>query len=345
MEKLNKIIQPVFLIALLVSLLLLLKDFLIPFSYALLIALIVYPICIKLEKNKVPRSLAIYISVFLVVAVLSLMVIVFVMQVQSVNKELPDLLGKLNQLFIDAQNWIELNLGITINQQQILITDSGKNLPSILGKIITGSIGIAAESLINIIIIPLFAILILYYRNSLVNFVNSLFGEEYRQSLTVILSEAIHMYYKYVKGMFWVYIIVGILNSIGLLLLGVNHAILFGLISALMTIIPYAGIIISSILPITLVWMETGNILYPLGVIGVFSLVQYLEANLIFPYIVGKQLGVNMLISIVSIFLGGVLWGVSGMILFLPFVALIKIISSHIEPLKPISKLLEIPKK
>jgi predicted PurR-regulated permease PerM len=140
--------------------------------------------------------------------------------------------------------------------------------------------------------------------------------------------------------MLLVYISVGVLNSIGLLLLHVKYAVLFGFITAFMTIIPYFGILVSSLLPITLVWLETNDIWYPIGVVLVFTFVQYLEANLIFPYIVGRQLGLNTLISILTILLGGALWGLSGMILLLPFVALLKIISSHIPSLKNLSDLL-----
>lgn len=98
---------------------------------------------------------------------------------------------------------------------------------------------------------------------------------------------------------------------------------------------------ISSVLPITMVWIETSNIWYPIGVISVFAIVQYLEASIIFPYIVGKQLGVNTLISVSSIFIGASIWGASGMILALPFVALLRIISEHIPEFEPFHKLLK----
>lgn len=185
--------------------------------------------------------------------------------------------------------------------------------------------------------------LILYYRGMLVKFVGSFLGAKYKENLSVILSETITVYFNYIKGMMLVYFIVGVLNSIGLLILGVEHAIMFGMASALMTIIPYIGILISSILPISMVWIDKGNILYPLGVMGVFSIVQFLEGNIISPYIVGKQLGINAFVSITAIFLGGLIWGFSGMILFLPFVAILKIISGHVDTLKPIHLFLKTP--
>lgn len=344
MENIKKITQPLFLIVLVLAILILLKGFLIPFAYGLLIALIVYPMCRKLESKKVPSSIAIFLSILLVAVVVGLIVFIFVLQVQALKKEIPELTSFLNKFLADTQKWVTTNFGLSLIEQDKLVIDMGKNISSNLGEIISGSFSFAAEAIFYAVIIPLYSVLILVYRKVLVDFVGSLIGEKYKKDLPAILSEAIHMYYNYIKGMLWVYIIVGALNSIGLLILGVDYAILFGMVTAFMTIIPYIGIIASSVLPITMVWAETNNILYPLGVIAVFSFVQYLEANIIFPYIVGKQLDVNTLVSIVAILLGGVIWGVSGMILFLPFVAILKIVSGHIEGLKPLHKLLAIPR-
>ncbi len=343
MVKIEKITQPLFFIVLIIALLIILKGFLIPFSFGLLIALIVYPICKKLENKKIPRPIAIFISIFFVVFIFFGIILIFVWQLNVLNKEIPELTIKLNQLLLDTQNWIDTTFGLSMVEQNSLITNTGKNLVSNVGKVISGSFSMATGTLFNLIIIPTYSILILYYRGMLVKFVSSFLGVKYKENLPVILSETITVYFNYIKGMLLVYFIVGILNSIGLLILGVEHAIMFGMASALLTIIPYIGILISSILPISMVWIDKGNILYPLGVIGVFSIVQFLEGNIISPYIVGKQLGINAFVSITAIFLGGLIWGFSGMILFLPFVAILKIISGHVDTLKPIHLFLKTP--
>ena len=239
-----------------------------------------------MENKRIPRSVAIFISIFIVMLVLGCVIFIFILQIKVLEKEIPELLIRFNVFLSDIQKWLVTNWGLSIIEQDNLISSTEKNLSTNICKIITGSFSIAADTLFNIVVIPLYSILILYYRNILVDFVSALFGEKYIKNIPAILSETIHVYYNYIKGMVWVYFIVGILNSIGLLLLGVDYAILLGMATAFMTIIPYVGIIISSILPISLVWIETDNILYPLGVIGIFSIVQYLEANIIFPYIV-----------------------------------------------------------
>jgi predicted PurR-regulated permease PerM len=137
-----------------------------------------------------------------------------------------------------------------------------------------------------------------------------------------------------------VYIMVGVLNSIGLLALGIEHAILFGMLTAIMTIIPYVGIILSALLPISIAWITRDSMWYPLGVIAVFTFVQYLEANIIFPSVVGSQLNISTWATLVAILAGGLLWGVAGMILFIPFLGILKLFSNEIESWKPINIIL-----
>jgi len=140
--------------------------------------------------------------------------------------------------------------------------------------------------------------------------------------------------------MLLVYLIVGVLNSIGLAIVGIPHPFLFGFIASVLTFIPYVGIIISSLLPIAISWITFNSIWYPLGVILVFSIVQMLEAYIIFPYAVGSRLKINTLVIIVMVIFGGILWGAAGMILFIPFISIVKLIADRTESLKTLSILL-----
>jgi hypothetical protein len=118
-------------------------------------------------------------------------------------------------------------------------------------------------------------------------------------------------------------------------------SILFGFIVSVFTFIPYFGIIISSLLPITVAWMTYDSVWYPVAVIAWFAIVQILEAYLIFPLIIGKRLQVNILVMFMMIILGGMLWGAAGMILFIPIVSLVKIMADKSDNLKFISELLK----
>jgi predicted PurR-regulated permease PerM len=188
--------------------------------------------------------------------------------------------------------------------------------------------------------IPVFSALILFHRQMLSNALYELFPPERKKTIHEILVETIHAYYNFIKGMLVVYLIVGLLNSIGLLIIGVPHPFLFGFIASILTFIPYVGIMISSLLPIAVSWITYNSIWYPLAVIAVFSIVQLLEAYIIFPFAVGSRLKINTLVIITMVIVGGILWGAAGMILFIPFISIIKLISDRTPSLKTLSVLL-----
>jgi predicted PurR-regulated permease PerM len=161
-----------------------------------------------------------------------------------------------------------------------------------------------------------------------------LFPAQRKERIREILHLSIQSYYNFIKGMLLVYLIVGLLNSLGLYILGIPHPVLFGFTASILTFIPYVGIIIAALLPITISWVTYNSIWYPVGVIAVFSVVQYLEANVIFPLAVSSRLKLNALVTIAAIVIGGILWGVAGLILFIPFLGIMKMIADRTPDLK-----------
>ena len=280
MKTLSKLNQPLFFMVLLIALLILLKEFLIPLAYGFIVALMVYPLFKKLQERKINTALAIFMALSVVVIFAAFIVFIFSLQFKIINREIPELMGRFDAAVVQLQQWIATNTGVSINEQNNVISHTEKKLMSNVGEIITGSFSFAAGAVLNMIIIPIYAALILFYRKKLVGFTQSLLEDKLNGNFSKVISETIHVFFNYVKGMIWVYLIVGVLNSIGLLFLGVDYAILFGMVTAFMTIIPYLGILLSSVLPITMAWNETNNILYPLGVVAIFAVVQYLEANI-----------------------------------------------------------------
>jgi predicted PurR-regulated permease PerM len=210
--------------------------------------------------------------------------------------------------------------------------------------LIRNAISASTFSIVLLVLIPVYSVLILYYRQHWLKILARLFPSESDENLREMLSLTIKAYYNFIKGMALVYVVVGGLNSVGLLLLGVPHAILFGFIASILTFIPYVGIIVGSLLPITMAWITYDSIWYPVGIIGIFAFVQYLEANVIFPLAVSNRLNVNTLVMLIAIFAGGILWGMAGMILFVPFIGIAKLIADHNPKWKTVSMMLGIEK-
>ncbi|MFN4286220.1 MAG: AI-2E family transporter [Lacibacter sp.] len=313
----------------------------IPLSYALFIAIVLYPITRWLEQQRVPRSLAITAGLLLVTLLFGLLLWLFALQLRAFWTDLPLLRNKLLPLFAQIQQWLQVHWGITLTEQHNWLLQLGERAPALAGNLLAGTMQRTGTALFMLFLIPVFAALFLYNRGAFVLFLEKLAGPAYHSRLQQLLRQVIDTYFHFIRGMLLVYLIVGILNSLGLLALGIRHAVLFGFLTAIMTIIPYFGIVVSALLPITMAWVTKDSIWYPLGVIGVFAFVQYLEANVIFPKVVAAQLNVSTWATLVAFVAGGLVWGVHGMILFIPFVAILKMVCNVVPEWEALLVLLQ----
>lgn len=315
------------------------RDIFIPLSFGILLSFVLYPVCAWLERKGVSRLAAIVVSLTLLILLGLLLLLLLVFQFVTFTDDWPAIQSKVNSSLSALSLFLADVVGFSLEQQERIIeqmTDqSGSNILSVVRRTVSAS----AFSMVLLILVPVYTVLLLYYRRYWVKVLGRLFPTESNERLKEILSLTIQAYYNFIKGMALVYLIVGTLNSVGLLLLGVPHAILFGFIASILTFIPYVGIIVGSLLPMAMSWITYDSIWYPIGVVGIFAFVQYLEANVIFPLAVSKRLNVNTLIMLLAIFGGGILWGMAGMILFVPFAGIAKLIADHNPKWKTISLL------
>jgi len=316
------------------------KSLFIPLSFGLLIAFIAYPLCKWLENRHWPRSLAIGLIILVILILFLPLLGLLGYELNILLRDLPRIRTKVGGYSPGIQIWLKETWGIGTDTQSAWINKIISEIQNGLGSSLKLVLNTTVSTLFTLVMIPVFASLFLYHRGSFVKFLESLVGESYRENLHHLLHLSIVTYFRFVKGTFFVYIIVGILNSAGLLMLGIEHAVLFGMITAFMTIIPYIGIIISALLPLAVAIITKDSLWYPAGVIVVFTFVQYLEANVIFPRVVGIQLNLSTWSTLVAIMAGTILWGVAGMILFIPMLAILKIISDQVAGLKSLNILL-----
>ena len=137
-----------------------------------------------------------------------------------------------------------------------------------------------------------------------------------------------------------VVVILGLLNAIGLWIIGLENALFFATFAALLAVIPYIGIIIGSLPAVLYALLFSGSLWMPLGVIAVFAVVQFLEGNFITPNIIGSRVSINPFMALVALIIGGQIWGIVGMIIFVPFVGILKCIFDEVEDLRPYGYLL-----
>lgn len=315
------------------------RDIFIPISFALLISFILYPVCTWMQRRGIGKLTAIIIALSLLISIGLLLVVLLVTQALNFLHEWPTLQTKFTAVAEEISQLIA-DRGITKEQQSNWISSVVNQAGGKALQVLSNTISASVFSAVMLVLIPIYAILILYYRHQWMEIIYRIFPNERRDSLRKVVALTIETYYNFIKGMGIVYLIVGTLNSIGLLLLGVPHAILFGFIASVLTFIPYVGITIGSLLPITMAWVTYDSVWYPVGIIGIFTFVQYLEANIIFPLAVSQRLNVNTFVMLIAIFTGSLLWGMAGMILFVPFVGILKLVADHNPRWKTVSMML-----
>jgi predicted PurR-regulated permease PerM len=316
------------------------RPLLVPLSFAVLISFVLYPVCAWLEKKGVGRVSSILLSITLLFVLVAGAVTLLIQQFGLFLKEWPVIKIKIIESIEQLSLFFINQYDVSKDQQQQFLNDLFNQSSGDVLQIIQQTLSASAFGLVLIVLVPIFAILILFYRHLLVEVTYRLFPDERKESIKNILFQTISTYYNFIKGMMLVYLIVGSLNSIGLLLLGVPHAIFFGFIAAILTFIPYVGIMIGALLPMAMAWITFNSIWYAVGVVGIFTFVQYLEANVIFPLAVSNRLNINALATLIAIIVGGILWGFAGMILFVPFLAIVKLVADLHPKMKTWSILL-----
>ena len=307
-----------------------------PLSFAVLISFILYPFCRWIENKKIPRSIAIGIGLGLITTLIALVIYLLGTQFVQFEASWPSISEKVGQSLEAISQKITEILSISRSGQNEWVKNSITRLISTLGSALLNSGG----SLAVVVIVPVYSALILYNREGLVNILLGFFHPSKKDTILRVLHKTIKTYYDFIKGMLTVYLIVGLLNSLGLLIIGIPQAFLFGFVASILTFIPYIGIMIASLLPITVAWITKDSAWYAAGVVIVFAIVQYLEANIIFPMAVSSRLKINTLATLSVMFIGGILWGAAGMILFIPFAAITKLIADEVDPEGTVARLL-----
>ena len=318
------------------------RPILIPLCYSILLAMVLYPLVARLEGKGLPRWLAIGCGLALVGVIFGSLAALLVRQVDAFLAHLPELTGRTGTDFGTFWQWLRGQVHHAAPEDTWygpLLQAFPEHIAPYLERLIEPLLSL----LFDLFIIPVFTALLLYDRRHWVAVLSAWVDPMWAPRLPGLLQKAVSNFARFILGMTQVYLIVGTLNSIGFLLLGVPNAVLFGLLTAVATMIPYLGIILASLLPVTLAYSATGSWWMPLGVIAVLGVVQYLEANLIFPKVVGGKLGLNTLASLLIIFAGGLLWGIAGMVLSLPLMSVLKLVSEEVPRWAPLHRLISAP--
>lgn len=316
------------------------KFILIPLAFGVFFAMLLDPLRASLERFRIGRVASILLSMLAVFLLLAGIFSLLSIQFFQFADRLPEANEKIQQIGGDLIAFTESNFGIAPERQVDFLEEGLRNVINQSGEYLTTAVGATTSIFTTLGLLPLFVFFLMYYRDAYRTFLHRIFERDNRQSVDTVISDIQGVTQNYILGMMTVVVILAMLNAVGLWIVGLENFLFFAVFAAILAVIPYIGIILGSIPAILWALLFTESLWNPVAVVGVFAVVQFLEGNFITPNIIGSRVSINPFMALLALIIGGQLWGISGMILSVPFLGVLRCIFMEIEPLKPYGYLL-----
>lgn len=323
------------------AMLILAKPILVPLGFALLISFILYPLAKKLGMWGVNKMFAAFFSMLIMALIFGGGIYFFLTQITNLPNELSDFQDKIMGLLKDIIIYINSHVNLEADLEQDYIIDQIKEwFKNVAFPVAENTFYTTTSFLADLLVTFVYTFLLLIYRTGLTQAFIKFSPIDKREIAFNMFKKVQKVGQKYLSGMIVLIIILGLANSLGLWIIGVDSPFLFGFLAAAMSIIPYVGTTLGASIPVLYAFMSHDSLWIPFAVAVLFWAIQLIESNFLSPKIVGSSLQINALAAILSLLIGASVWGIAGMILFLPFVAMLKVICEEYEPLKPVALLI-----
>ncbi|MDQ3051496.1 MAG: AI-2E family transporter [Bacteroidota bacterium] len=318
-----------------IAILVVARSFLIPMTIAVLFSFLLLPISIFLENKGMPRELAIILSLLISFAILGALITFLYFEIMIFVDDFPVLKEKLNEKIVDLQRYIYRNFNVSRWEQKQWYKEQSGKFMTYSGTYITNFFTFTGELIATLFLLPIYIFFLTYYRDKIKKFLCRITPQTQDSYLVEVLRKTAKVSQKYIKGLLIDISILAVLNSTGFLILGIEHAIFLGVLAAILNLIPYIGVLIGSIFPFLLAILTEDSTSVAFGAIGVCIVVQFLDNNFITPKVVGSSVSINPLSTLIAIIIGGMLWGIAGMMLFIPLLGMLKVILDSFESTRP----------
>lgn len=311
------------------------QRYILPFVFAVIISIVLHPIVNFLVRKKIKRILAIIIALLLTFIVIAAFVALIFSQASRFSDSWPILVDKFTGMLNQSISWASGYFDINPQKIHDWITKTKGELLNTSSAAIGHTLAILGNGVVVLFIIPVYIFMILFYQPLLLDFIHRLFDISNHSQLNEVITQVKTVIQRYLVGLVIEFVTVATLYSVGLLFLGIDYAILLGIIGGLLNVIPYLGGFVAAGLAMMVAMATKSTPLYALYILAIYYFIHLIDYNYIIPKIVASKVKINALISIMVIIAASALFGIPGMIICIPITGIIKLIFDHIEPLKP----------
>jgi len=316
------------------------QTLIVPLILGALLAIVLHPVVRLFVRLKFNRILAIVVTLLLSVLAIASFGLFLISQLSRFAESWPVFVEKFTLLINNTIHWIPGYFDISATKVNVWIADTKADLVNGSGLVIGQTLLSVGSGIVVLFLIPVYVFLFLYYKPLLLDFIHKLFADSQQAQVGLVVTQTKTVIQSYLTGLMIEIALVATLDAIGLLILGIQYAVVIGVLGAMLNLIPYIGGLVAVAIPMMIALVTKDSAWSAFYVVILYYVVQLIDNNYFVPKIVASKVKINALVSIVAVLAGGALWGVSGMFLSIPLVAIIKVICDHIEPLKPFGLLL-----
>jgi predicted PurR-regulated permease PerM len=311
------------------------QQIIVPFLYATIIAVLLNPIVNFLVGKKVKRIIAIIIAVLIAILFTLGTIYLITSQLKMFESTFPKLESKFTQLISEGAQWVSAKFNISPHKIDVWLIKTKAEIISNGGAMLGQTLLTITGMLIIVFLVPVYIFMLLYYKPLLLEFIRMLFDKAHKQKVEEVLLQTKTIIQSYLIGLLIEAFIVASLNSMALLVLGIDYAILLAIIGALLNVIPFIGGILSVAMPIAIALATKDSATYAILVLVLYMTIQFFDNHYITPKIVASKVKVNALIAVIGVLIGNAIWGLPGMFLAIPLMGILKVIFEHIQELTP----------
>ena len=327
----TSVIKKLLLIFLIIAALYLAKEFLIPLIIGGILATLFLPFSHFMERRKIPKGVAVFICLLTLLSIVATFFALIGWKVSGLITDVTLIKQKSIETFTQVQEYIFNHLGISIEEQSQII--KGEK-PSISGMVQT-VLSSLSVLFTNFILVLAYVFFLLYYRGHIKNFLLRLTAPAQRTEMEQVISSCTTVSQQYLLGMAKMIVCLWIMYGIGFSAIGVENALFFAVLCGLFEIVPFIGNIVGTTLTVLVTALHGATPATLGGIVLTYGIVQFIQGWVLEPFIVGSQVKINALFTITALVVGELIWGIPGIILAIPILAIFKILCDHVEPLKP----------
>ncbi|KAA5541291.1 AI-2E family transporter [Adhaeribacter rhizoryzae] len=302
------------------------RDILAPLLLAFFLSLVLLPLYYFLRKHRFPEVLAIGLNILVMLLVFGVIIWFLVSQTSNLAADLPTIRQNITHHLSTLSAWINAKTNFSPDEQLKFIKEQSDSLLNNGVNMLTGAAGSAVSVIVFFALLPLYTFLLLFYQNLLLRFIFLWFPPESHERVKEALSEIKSIIKSYLTGLLIQVTYMTVLVGGALLLIGIKHALLIGVIFAFLNLIPYVGALIGNIIGVLLTLASSPDLWPIFTVLITIAVAQFLDNNILMPRIVGSKVKINALAVIIGLLIGGKVAGIMGMFLALPVIAVLKII-------------------